>query len=275
MSAIKNEQGAEPGVSPDIEKGDGRRPSSLTNFWQYLGEEVDPLQSTAPLGAFSFMTGFLDAMSFTAVYVWCGFQTGNFIQLALAIARLWEGTGTTFRIADQQALASLLSFNAGAFLGRIGDHIGPKRRIWLIAGTFLQTLFTMAASIAVWKSGQGSIAAERGDPSWSNVDTFVALCFMSASLGLQGIVAKRLNTQFGTTIVLTTIWVELMSDPHLFKLTEHVRTRDHRLIAAGTLFLGGFTSRALLAQIGSAKTLAIGTGLRFLVSLAWIFVPGK
>ena len=167
----------------------------------------------------------------------------------------------TFHLPDRQALASLIAFNAGAFLGRIGDHIGPKKRLWLVLGTFLQTLFLMGAALALWKSGQGSIASDRGDPAWTNVRTYVALVLMSASLGLQGIQAKRLNTQFGTTsmccfylnsghalidvaVVLTTIWVELMSDPKLFSIRESVRTRDHRLLAAGALFFGGFVSRA-------------------------------
>lgn len=57
----------------------------------------------------------------------------------------------------------------------------------------------MGAALTVWKSGQGSIATSRGDPSWTNALTFVALAFLSASLGVQGIVGKRLNTQFGTT----------------------------------------------------------------------------
>jgi len=33
--------------------------------------------------------------------------------------------------------------------------------------------------------------------------------------------------------------------------------------------------RALLDQIGSAGTLGVGTGLRFIVSIWWLFVPGK
>lgn len=126
-------------------------------------------------------------------------------QLALAIARLWEtapsgsGHDTSFHIADKQALTSLLSFNAGAFFGRLGDRIGPHKRIWLVSATFVQVLLTMASALVIWKSGEGSIAAIRGDPSWTNALTFVGLAFMSASLGVQGIVGKRLNTQFTTT----------------------------------------------------------------------------
>ncbi|KAJ7098270.1 hypothetical protein C8R44DRAFT_811194 [Mycena epipterygia] len=256
------------------------KPSRPT-FWQHLNTEVDPAQATGPLAGFCFMTGFIDAISFTAIFVWCGFQTGNFAQLALALARLWEiapsgsGHDSSFHIADRQALTSLLSFNAGAFVGRLGDRIGPHKRIWLVLSTFLQVLLTMGAALTVWKSGQGSIAAVRGDPSWTNALTFVALAFMSASLGVQGIVGKRLNTQFTTTIVLTTVWVELVTDPRLFNIRQKVITRDHKLIAAVALFGGAFVSRAILAQIGAAGALGVGAGLRVLIALAWIVIPGK
>jgi MFS family permease len=93
----------------------------------------------------------------------------------------------------------LLSFNAGAFFGRLGDRIGPHKRCWLVLSTFVQVLLTIAAALVIWKSGQDSIAAKRGDRSWTNVLTFIGLAFMSASLGIQGIVGKRLNTQFNAT----------------------------------------------------------------------------
>ncbi|EDR05578.1 uncharacterized protein LACBIDRAFT_237036 [Laccaria bicolor S238N-H82] len=220
-----------------------------------------------------------DVISFSAIFVWCGFQTGNFVQLAIALARLFNGPSgsrdTWFHRADQQALTSLISFNAGAFIGRIGDRVGAHKRIWLIGGTFIQAMLTMAAAIIFWKSGQPSISNARDDPAWISVETFVGLAFMSASLGVQGILGKRLNTHFGTTIVLTTIWVELMSDPRLFRLRQRVTTRDHRLIAAASLFTGAFVGRAIVQKIGTAGTLGIGVGFRILSCFTWLFVPTK
>ncbi|KAM6498753.1 Protein of unknown function (DUF1275) domain containing protein [Amanita muscaria] len=242
----------------------------------HLMSEVDPAMCTGPLAAFAFMTGFVDVVSFSAIFVWCGFQTGNFAQLAIAIARLFESQhDLTFHLADQQALVSLITFNAGAFLGRIGDRIGHHRRLWLMLGTLIQALLLMVASICLWKSGQGGVADARANPSWTNGLTFVALGFMSASLGLQGVLGKRLNTQFGTTIVLTTIWVEITNDPGLFNIKRSVKTRDHRLIAAGSLFLGAFIGRAILGKAGSPAALAVGVGLRVIISLGWLLVPGK
>lgn len=240
--------------------------------------EVDPEQSTGPLIGYCFMTGFIDSVSFSAAYVWCGFQTGNGTQLAMAIARLFQGLpgqrDLTFHNPDQLALTSLLCFAFGASLGRIGDKMGCKTRGWLMLGTFLQSLFTMAAALTIWKSGSGSIANDRGDALWTNVLSFVTIAFLSVSLGLQGIMGKRINTQFTTTIVLTTTWCELMTDPHLFR-RRYSPSRDHKIMAIATLFLGGFVGRCLIDRLGSAGTLGVGTGLRFLVALSWYWVPGK
>ncbi|KDQ60494.1 hypothetical protein JAAARDRAFT_56379 [Jaapia argillacea MUCL 33604] len=240
---------------------------------------VHPDQCTPPLVAYCFMTGFIDAVGFTAIFVWCGFQTGNSVQLALALARLFQGPpgqrDFSFHIADKQALTSLITFILGASVGRIGDHMGSKTRLWLFLGTMIQALFTMAAALCVWKSGQGSFAELRGDPAWTTPLTFVAVGFMSASLGLQGIMGKRVNGQYATTIVLTTIWCELMADPKLFNLRAWVVSRDHKLIAIVSLFIGGFAGRALIEAIGAAGTLGVGCGLRTLIAIGWLFVPEK
>ncbi|KAJ8519010.1 hypothetical protein ONZ45_g4006 [Pleurotus djamor] len=254
-----------------VESGNASYDQTLTtkrsSLWDHLDANVDPAQSTGPLAAFCFMTGFMDAITFSSIF------------LSIALARLFEGPrelrDMSFHKADQQALCSLITFNLGAFVGRLGDKMGNQTRKWLMLGTFIQALFTMAAAIAVWKSGQLSIADDRGDPAWTNTLTFVCIGFMSASLGVQGIIGKRLNTQFTTTIVLTTVWVELMSDPSLFTFRKSVITRDHKLIAAFSLFTGAFVSRAILFQVGSAGTLGVAVGIRVLIALSWFFVPNK
>lgn len=65
-----------------------------------------------------------------------------------------------------------------------------------------------------------------------------------------------------------------MADPKLFQ-PRYTISRDHKLIAVAALFVGGFVGRALIEAIGSAGTLGIGTGLRVLIALWWLFVPGK
>ncbi|KIY72894.1 hypothetical protein CYLTODRAFT_343161 [Cylindrobasidium torrendii FP15055 ss-10] len=252
------------------------RPTSIRTF---LMQDVDPEGCIGPLSAYCFMTGYIDVLSFSAIFVWCGFQTGNLAQLGLAIARLFDGShghrDSIFHLPDRQALTSLLTFNAGAFVGRIGDYIGAKTRLWLVLGTFIQTVFTMVAAVTMFKSGQGSVADDRAIPVWSNALSYVCLAFMSASLGLQGVLGKRLNTQFTTTIVLTTVWIELMTDPKLFDFKHMVKTRDHKLIAASALLFGAFVGRAILAAIGTPGALGVACGFRVLITLSWLVVPAK
>ena len=69
--------------------------------------------------------------------------------------------------------------------------------------------------------------------------------------------------------------MELTNDPSLFYIARSVKSRDHRLIAAGSVFIGAFTGRAILGKVGSPAALAVGVGVRVLVSLGWLLVPGK
>ena len=77
------------------------------------------------------------------------------------------------------------------------------------------------------------------------------------------------------TVVLTTVWCELMADPRLFQLNRWIISRDHKVIAIFSLFLGGFVGRALIDQIGAAGTLGVGCGIRTLIAIWWLFVPSK
>lgn len=83
---------------------------------------------------------------------------------------------------------------------------------------------------------------------------------------------QRINSQFGTAIVLTTVWVELVCDPKLF-LMKSVKTRDHRLIACVGLFLGGLFGAALTHTIGASGTFGIAAGVRVLSAVSWFIVP--
>lgn len=87
-----------------------------------------------------------------------------------------------------------------------------------MGSTALQSGLLMAAYVSLTSANAGSYATDRGDLAWHSARAFVGLGFMSASMGLQGIVGKRLNTHYGTTVVLTTTWCELVADPNLFRL---------------------------------------------------------
>ena len=75
--------------------------------------------------------------------------------------------------------------------------MGSRSRAWLFLGTILQALCTLAAGILLRGGDQPSFSTN--GPTWTKVEGYAALAFASASMGLQGIMGKRVNTQFATT----------------------------------------------------------------------------
>lgn len=258
--------------------------------------EVDPDRSLVCLIGYCLVTGFTgagqisalclsdDAADLSRAVVWSAalanvpFQTFNAILMGIALARVASdnyhrrsGLTTT----DGQALTSLLSFAFGAFIGgRIGDHVGPKRRVWLFASTVLQGLFCLAGSMVILKSRDpGPIAYNQTDGQWTDVYGFAAIGFTAASIGLQAIAGRRLGHQLGTCCVLTTTLTELVADPGLFKLGFH-SPRDIKASAIATLWFGAFCGRCICTQLSSAAALGIAAGLRVIIALLWLFIPG-
>ncbi|KAB5593814.1 hypothetical protein CTheo_2783 [Ceratobasidium theobromae] len=272
---------------------------------QYLMAEVDTNIASLPLSAYCFMTGYTDAITYTACYVWSAFQTGNTIQCAMAIAKLfsayphpvtenpWPTTmpeeakwnplaaeqwvwrrDTGLKTGDAQALVSLLAFLFGAFCGRFGDHIGPRRRVWLMSNTFIQAGFTLASALCAWADGESSFAGARGSEfaNWGTPLGFCALGFASAAMGLQAHAGVRIGNIFNSSVVLTTIWVQFVGEPKLFQ-PHKVKQRDHKAVAILGLVLGGMIGRALINVIGAPWTLGLGAGIRVLIALSWLTIP--
>lgn len=276
-----NKASAEGSTSPGVDTESGGsaatvKQSTVQRQVEYLQTDID-FKRANPISIWAcFLTGWTVSPSFSATFIWCGFQTGNLAQLGLALARCFaplEFRTYGFQKADQQALCSLLSFLIGTSLGRIGDKIGPRHRTWLVTASFLQALMAMAAALCAHFSAEVGIANRRDDPSWTEPLGFAALGFISASMGLQGIIGKRIASPMNTTVVLTTTWVELFNDPLLFSL-KPVQSRDIRAMGVAAVFLGAFCSRAVLqSSAGQTGALGVLAGLRIIQTFWWWFIP--
>ncbi|KZV80261.1 hypothetical protein EXIGLDRAFT_756360 [Exidia glandulosa HHB12029] len=247
---------------------------------EHLRADIDPYRATIPLICYCFMTGYIDTVSFSACFSWCAFQTGNTILLGLAIARLFTGPeiDAAMRMQDKHALVSFLSFLAGGALGRFtnienSSIFGAKKRAWLFLATLATALLTLAGSIFANASKPDVFTTDRGEAGWTDMFGFLALGCISASMGLQAIVATRLGSHFATSVVLTTIWVQIVSEPSIIKLNRRMLARDSWLLAVLFVLIGGIVGHALGNTIGDSSTLAMGAGIRVLIAILWLFAP--
>ncbi|ADV22442.1 hypothetical protein I305_02901 [Cryptococcus gattii E566] len=261
-------------VSPNLAGNDPFHRRFLSKFL----EDIDPSSVDLISIYMCFLTGLTASPSFAACFVWCGFQTGNAAQLGLAIAKIFtsdEHKTIGFQKLDQQALTSLLTFLMGAVVGQLGNRVGGRKRIWLIGATLGQMLLMMAAALAAHFCGESGLSDSRGDPSWITPIGMAALGFLSAAMGLQGAVGtacQKLGTPLGTTVPLTSTWIDLFNDPFLFSI-KHIHTRDVRALGCFALVLGAVISRAILGAIGQASTIAVVIGFRAILAAWWFWLP--
>ncbi|KAG9079546.1 hypothetical protein FRC06_007674 [Ceratobasidium sp. 370] len=345
---------------------------SKRGVWAYLREELPSGVDSVPLAMYAFMSGYLNAISFTTTTVWCGFMTGNSVILGLALARLSLGQRRedVFAVVDAQACTALVCFVIGIALARVGDFsfwsgrpmhkprdeekaevpaitcsppidnqvpgpslrvseewndsgaptrvgtpvpklvipAGPSQptpspsptfrggksapespvvpsappaygraRLWLVCGTLFQSLLLVLSAVAALHdhTTPSTLSTSRltASSGWSSPAGFAALALLSASMGFQGVMAHRMGSGFGATVVLSSLWVELVGSP------GGLRWKTYRGVRVGTILLfivGGFVGAVLRDDkvLGISSALFIGAGFRVVIALSWVFVKG-
>ncbi|CAE6508550.1 unnamed protein product [Rhizoctonia solani] len=370
----------------------------------YLREELPAGANSIPLAAYAFMSGYLNAVTFTTCAIWCGFMTGNSVMLGLALARvsLGQRREAAFAMNDAQATAALICFVVGIALARVGDlsfwaapkpinqtaavnqdhekasqdpelglrspapqpferrrssddlpdsgaptRVGtpvpfskspklvvpvapvpgpssspmeksptdtlqltrssiakldspaskpetpippapapasaPARtRLWLVVGTLFQALLLVGAAIAAIHDPTRSSSLATGasgnprtpvNAPWSSAYGFTALCLMSLSMGFQGVMAHRMGSGFGATVVLSSLWVELVGSPGGSRWSEYRGVRVYTIL----LFIVGGLVGAVLRDRGVAglpNAIFIGAGMRVAIAFSWLCVQG-
>ncbi|KAJ1303763.1 hypothetical protein OPQ81_008187 [Rhizoctonia solani] len=359
----------------------------------YLREELPAGANSIPLAAYAFMSGYLNAVTFTTCAIWCGFMTGNSVMLGLALARVSLGhrREAAFAINDAQATTALITFVLGIALARVGDFsfwTGPKpinqaavnqnlekasvdpelglrppipdvprtsgdwadsgaptrvgtpvpftkgprlivpsssapgpssspspldksptdtvakpdsgvskpetpttpapasaparTRLWLVVGTLFQALLLVGAAVAAIHDptrGSSLAAGATTNPRvlanapWSSAYGFTALGLMSLSMGFQGVMAHRMGSGFGATVVLSSLWVELVGSP------GGIRWREYRGVRVYTILLfivGGLVGAVFrdVGILGVPSSIFVGAGMRVVIAFSWLFVKG-
>ncbi|KAF1844904.1 uncharacterized protein K460DRAFT_416263 [Cucurbitaria berberidis CBS 394.84] len=203
------------------------------------------------------ITGLLDS---SAVFIWGSFvsmQTGNTVYLGLGLIAPHEG------IRWVKALTSITSFCLGSFFfARFHRYFSPAKRWVLIASyAFQLLLIVLAASIVTFDNDSSN------ELHWPVLVPLAAVAFQSSG---QAVTSRALKYNGLTSVVLTSNYCDLFSDPKLFALSNVERNRR---IAAPVLLLLGACIGGLFAHssVGLAGALWTAAALKLLAVIAWVF----
>ena len=90
-----------------------------------------------------------------------------------------------------------------AIFGRLGDYLGTHKKGWLVGGTLIQALLTLVSAITFHllesDAPLGTSFHFLAEFAHGSGLYFVGIACLSASLGVQGIMARRLGSAFSTT----------------------------------------------------------------------------
>jgi uncharacterized membrane protein YoaK (UPF0700 family) len=208
-------------------------------------------------------TGLLDS---SAVFIWGVFismQTGNTIYVGLGLV---EPNSSNRWI---RSLISIGSFCVGSFcFSRFNRSFGGRKR-WVVVTSFTFQLFLIiiAAIMVTLGSTQGP------GLHWHVLVPLTLLAFQSAG---QTVASRVLQYNGTPTVVLTSSYCDLFSDPKLFAGLGDNPERNRR-IAAPLLLLAGACCGGVFAKssVGLAGALWTAAGLKACIILAWLVWKGE
>lgn len=182
---------------------------------------------------------------------------GNTVYLGLGIVAPSEG------IRWIKAAVSIAAFCIGSFcFARFHRYFSPAKRWVLIASYSFQTLLIAVAALiaTVGKDTKEGL-------HWQMIVPLASVAFQSSG---QAVTSRALKYNGLTSVVLTSNYCDLFSDPELFKLSNVERNR--RLGAPLALIVGACIGGMFAhSDVGLAGSLWTAAGLKLLAVIAWLF----
>lgn len=233
-----------------------RHPS---RFSKYMKQDIDRSWADLMLLLSYVITGLLDS---SAVFIWGSFvsmQTGNTVYLGLGLVAPSEGTRWI------RSGTSIAFFCLGSFVfSRFHRYFSPKRRWVLLASFSAQLVLVTAAAIIVHVDTE-----EGGDLRWEVLVPLALVAFQSSG---QAVTSRALQYNSLTSVVLTSIYCDLFSDPLIMAgLTQN--DERNRRAAAPVLLLVGAVIGGLWAHssVGLPGALWTAATLKIVIIFSWCF----
>ncbi|KEF53613.1 uncharacterized protein A1O9_10588 [Exophiala aquamarina CBS 119918] len=230
-----------------------------TRVSKYLKQEIDRRRADLVLLLSYVITGLLDS---SAVFIWGSFvsmQTGNTVYLGLGLVAPTEGTRWI------RSGTSIGFFCAGSFFfSRFHRYFAPKRRWVLLASFSAQLVLVTSAAIIV------HVDAERGgDLRWEVLVPLALVAFQSSG---QAVTSRALQYSSLTSVVLTSIYCDLFSDPLIMAGLTQNDERNRRAAAPVLLLLGAMVGGLWAhSSVGLSGALWTAATMKIIIILAWCF----
>ena len=284
LIAMNTEQSAlqENGGYPSREPSPMAKDSSAgfpKRLQRRLTAEIDTKWGDIILIGCFFCAGLIDSTAFNIYGCFVSMQTGNTIFAALGVSGLPDNSPT---FAWTKALMAIMCFIIGAFcFSTFHRLLSPRKRWVLIASFGLQCAMIITAAALVTTgvvSSKRQSLAEKDRQQNSKIDSTFPfldllpiglLAFQSAG---QVVASRVLKYTAMPTVVLTTLYTDLMMDTHLLTagLFEDPQ-RNRRAASAIMLFVGAVIGGVIAKSwLGFAGALWIGAFLKALMVLAWL-----
>ena len=194
-------------------------------------------------------------------------QIGNTVYLGLGLIAPSENDRWL------RAAISIACFCLGSLcFSSFHRHFSPCKR-WVLVGSFFvqMSLVLVAALMATLGPEMDKSAPLDG---WVGV-SIALIAFQSAG---QAVASRALQYSGLTSVVLTSNYCDLFSDPRLFKLGLADNPERNRRTAAPILLLGGAMVGGVLAHssVGLMGALWTAVGLKAVVVAAWfVWAPER
>lgn len=191
-------------------------------------------------------------------------STGNTVYIGLGLAAPSESTRWI------KSGTSLLSFCLGSFcFSRFHRHFSPARR-WVLCASFLAQMLFIAGAALILTFGP---ASTKDDVTWNVLIPIALIAFQSCG---QAVTSRALKYNALTSVVLTSIYCDLFSDPLLFAAPTQNAERNRR-VAAPVLLLSGAIIGGLFAHssFGIAGALWTAVLLKLIAVICWFLWPAE
>lgn len=203
----------------------------------------------------SFITGIQDAATYVDYHAFASNQTGNTVLLAVAVAGI-ERDSSLF--IPRNIGVSLGSFTVSVWVfGQLGGMVGPRKRAWVLASNFVQTVLVFVAAALQYVYG---VRLQSGV-------SLGIIALLSVAAGGQIVLSRNLGINEIPTAIATSAWVDLLSDKRLFAWDN--RGRNRRVAFLLALVAGSFCGAYMYSRVDSAFTLMMSAVGKAIVTMSF------